>query len=128
MPMGLTSGSVIYQRTTDALRLVMASKNVCVFNYIDDVITVHRRHNANKQFDTLHGLFRYLGIPVNPQKVVRPTKCLECMGIIVDVALHTLAIPPDKCISVLENVSMCTLTFFPENQKNVSHAENSSRY
>ena len=46
IPMGMKTGSALCQRTTDVIHHVMQSKNVRVYNYIDDVICVYQRHNT----------------------------------------------------------------------------------
>ena len=83
---------------------VMQSKNVCVFNCIDDIICVHEHQNAHQEFDTLFSLFEFPGLPIHPKKVVPPTSALICMGIKVDVASGMVIIPHDKCLQIL---NMC---------------------
>ena len=100
--MGMKTGSALCRRTTDVIRHIMQSKNVRVFNYIDDVICVHERQNACQEFDTLYSLFEFLGLPINPKKVVPPTSALICMGIQVDVASVMVTIPHDKCLQILD--------------------------
>ena len=106
IPMGMKSGSALCQRTTDVIRHIMASKNVKIYNYIDDVICMHRRHNADAEFDVLHSLFEFLGIPINPKKVSPPTRSLTCMGISIDVDNRCLTIPQEK---ILETLDLCRL-------------------
>ena len=60
------------QRTTDVIRHIMASKQIEVYNYIDDIIYVHKTDNAQTEFNILHSLFEFLGLPINPNKVVTP--------------------------------------------------------
>ena len=102
IPMGMKTGSALCQRMTDVIRHIMQSKNVRVFNYIDDVICVHERQNAHQEFDTLYSLFEFLGLPINPKKVVPPTSALICMGIHVDVASGMVTIPHEKCLQILD--------------------------
>ena len=102
IPMGMKTGSALCQRTTDVIRHIMQSKNVRVFNYIDDVICVHERQHARQEFDTLFSLFEFLGLPINPKKVVPPTSALTCMGIQVDVASGMVTIPQEKCLQILD--------------------------
>ena len=106
IPMGMRTGSALCQRMTDVIRYVMASHGVIIRNYIDDVIAIHPRHCADKDFDTLYSLFEFLGIPVNPKKVVPPTRVLTCMGIQVDVDAHQLTIPHEK---IIQTVDTCRL-------------------
>ena len=96
VPMGLKMGSALCQRTTDILRHIMTSHNVRIFNYIDDVICVHQCQKADAEFKTLFNLFEFLGIPINPSKVVRRSRSLTCMGIDVNLEAKQLTIPQDK--------------------------------
>ena len=106
IPMGLKTGSALCQRTTDVLRHVMASRDVRVYNYIDDVICVHKRQKADAEFETLFSLFEFLGIPINPSKVVPPSKSLTCMGINVNLETKQLTIPQEKLLEILD---MCRM-------------------
>ena len=106
IPMGMKTGSALCQRTTDVIRHIMQSKNVRVYNYIDNVICVHQHHNARQEFDALYSLFEFLGLPINPKKVVPPATALTCMGINVDVASGVISIPQDKCLQILD---MCRI-------------------
>ena len=74
VPMGMKMGSALCQGTTDILRHVMTSHGVLMFNYIDDVICVHRCQNADAEFKTLYSLFEFPGIPINPKKVFPPSE------------------------------------------------------
>ena len=102
IPMGMKTGSALCQRTTDVIRHIMQSKNVHVFNYIDDVICVHECQKARQEFDTLLLLSEFLGLPINPKKVVPPTTALMCMGIQVDIGSGMVTIPHEKCLQILD--------------------------
>ena len=100
--MGMKKGSALCQRTTDVIRHIMQSKNVRVYNYIDNVICVHQRQNAHQEFDALYSLFEFLGLPINSKKVVPPSTALTCIGINVNVASGIISIPQDKCLQILD--------------------------
>ena len=102
VPMGMKTGSALCQRTTDVLRHVMASRGVRTFNYIDDVICIHRHQTADTEFKTLYSLFEFLGVPINPNKVVHPSRSLTCMGIIVDLDAKQLSISQGKMLEILD--------------------------
>ena len=102
VPMGMKTGSALCQCVTDVIRHVMSSKGVMLWNYIDDVICIHKRENTSAEFDLLYSLFEFLGIPMNPKKVVPPTRVLTCMGIIVDIDAGLLSIPHSKCMEILD--------------------------
>ena len=102
LPMGAKTGSALCQRVTDVIRHIMASKGVTVFNYIDDVICVHARRNAHEEFNLLHSLFEFLGLPMNPHKVQSPTTELTCMGIQINVVDGVAFVPQHKCTEILD--------------------------
>ena len=72
VPMGLKTGSALCQHTTDILCYILKSKDVNIYNYIDDVICMHKACHADAEFDMMHSLFEFLGIPIDPKKVVWP--------------------------------------------------------
>ena len=100
--MGLKMGSVICQPVTDVLRHVMQSKHVTLFNYLDDIICIHRHQNADTEFNMLYFLFKFLGLPVNSKKVVPPSRSLTCIGTIVDADTGQMSIPQSKCLEILD--------------------------
>ena len=117
VPMGLKTGSAMCQRTTDVIRHVMRSKNIDVYNYLDDLICVHKIGNASAEFETLYTLFEFLGLPINPKKVVPPTRALTCMGILIDIDAGTMLIPRDKCTQILDACKWClSKTFITKKQ------------
>ena len=71
-----------------------------VHNYIDDVIGISARRDANLAFQTLKALFGYLGILINPDKLESPTQHLICMGILVDVDKGQISIPEVKLTEI----------------------------
>ena len=89
-------------KTTDVLRHVMHSHNILIYNYTDDIICVHRHENANDEFYILHSLFEFLGIPINPKKVVPPSRSLTYMGLVVDIDAGLISIPLEKCLEILD--------------------------
>ena len=100
--MGMKTGSALCQRTTDVISHIMASKQIEVYNYIDDIICVHKTTNTQDEFNVLHSLFEILGLPINPNKVVALSSSLNCMGIITDVEKQLVTIPQEKCLQILD--------------------------
>ena len=90
IPMGIKMGSALCQRTAYVISDVMTSCDVRTYNYIDDIICIHKCQSADAEFDTLYSLFEFLGVPVNPNKVVQPCRSLPCMGIEVDLDMHLI--------------------------------------
>ena len=73
VPKGFKMGSALCQQTTNVLRHVMTSRNIRIFNYIDDVICIYLHQKADTEFQALFNLFEFLGIPINPKEVVKPS-------------------------------------------------------
>ena len=104
VPMGMKTGSALCQCTTDILRHIMASLDINVCNYVNDIIFNHSHHNAMHEFHTLYSLLEFLGLPINPKKVCPPSRLVTCMDIYVNVDTGSLTIPQEKC---LQNLDMC---------------------
>ena len=68
IPMGLKTGIVLFQCTTNCLHHKLKSKNVDVHNHIDNII-LHKECDATAEFNMMYSLFEFLGIPINTKKV-----------------------------------------------------------
>ena len=55
-PMGLKMGSTLYQRV-EVLHHILKSKKGDVYNYIDNVICIHRVHDTETEFDMASSFF-----------------------------------------------------------------------
>ena len=93
--MGIKMGSALCQCTTDVICHVVTSRDVRTYN---GIICIHKRHNADAEFDTLFLLFKCLGVPVNPSKVVYSSRSLTCLGIEADLDLQQIRIPHEKIV------------------------------
>ena len=102
VPISMRLGSTFCQHVTDIICHIMSSKWLVIFNYIDDIICRHSHKNADAEFCLLYSLFEYLGLPMNPKKVVPPARILTCMGIVIDIDAGLTSIPQDKCLQILD--------------------------
>ena len=71
-------------------------RHVFVFAYIDDYILVSTDDLADSHFEDLHDLIADLGLPINPDKKIAPTRRLTCLGISIDLDTNTLSIEQNK--------------------------------
>ena len=78
------SGTAIFQRISDAVRRILAKENIRVWNYIDDIFACLPASVADVGFRRIVELFKELGLPINPDKLVSPTDEMTCMGIVVN--------------------------------------------
>ena len=63
---------------------------------IDDYVGIAPARDAQAQFDYLLDLHTRLGLPMNPDKCVPPSKVLTCLGIQVDIVNSSLSIDQAK--------------------------------
>ena len=99
---GAVNGTAIFQRVTDAIRKILACRDVRVWNYIDNIFACVEEKFADEAFRKLKGLITNLGLPIKPDKVVTPSDVMVCMGIEVDASQKTVKIPQDKLRQVLD--------------------------
>ena len=74
----------------------MRWKGYGLIAYIDDYVGIALAKDAQAQFDYLSDLLTRLGLPMNPDKRVPPSKVLTCLGIQVDIVNSSLSIDQAK--------------------------------
>ena len=75
-----------------------------VINYIYDILGIDLPSRIDTSFDALRSLLPRLGFEISQKKLVTPTTCINCLGILVNTKEFTLAIPPEKLQEIL---TMC---------------------
>ena len=93
---GWVHGSAAFQLTSDAICDAMHRQGCHVFAYIDDYILVSTDDLADSHFEDLHDLITELGLPINSDKKIAPTRRLTCLGISIDLDANTLSIEQNK--------------------------------
>ena len=97
IPFGFHHGSQIFQRSTDAIRHIMAFNGFhTFFNYIDDLIYIGLSSEIQTSFQFLTNLLQQLGLDISTKKLVPPATSVVCLGILIDSVHKTVSIPPDK--------------------------------
>ena len=104
LPFGYHHGSSLYQRLSDAVRHIMRCQDYDVINYIDDILGINLPSRIDASFDALRLLLPRLGFEISKKKLVSPTTCINCLGILIDTKKFTLAIPSEK---LQEIMTMC---------------------
>ena len=94
--MGGRSSPYMCQRTTNIIRHIMANIEYCIFNYIDDFMSIDKVEKAWSAYKTLGNLLRDLGVQEAIDKAVAPTTIIEFLGIIFDLVRMLLFIAQEK--------------------------------
>ena len=97
---GWAHGSAAFQRVSDAIVYIMRRHGYDLVAYIDDYIGVAPASSAESQFQFLSDLLTRLGLPMNPDKRVPPSKALTCLGIRIDINASSLSIDHAKLQSI----------------------------
>ena len=97
---GAVHGTAIFQRITDAVRKILASENIRVYNYIDDIFACAEESVAHEAFRRLEELIGELGLPINRDKVVAPAEEMICMGVEINVRNRTVRLPREKICEI----------------------------
>ena len=63
--------SSIFQRLTDAIRYIMASRGISITNHIDDLIGIAIPSQAKAALDQLHALLQEFGVDISDKKRIR---------------------------------------------------------
>ena len=95
-PMGLRSAPYFAQRTSNAIRYIHNKMGFFLFNYIDDFIGAEVRSRIWASFNTFTKTLRDLEVKESIEKRIKPTQCLNCVGILVNSKEKTMAILPER--------------------------------
>ena len=71
---GAVSGTMIFQRISDAVRFMLKERGVHVWNYIDNTFAAVEKEGAMEKFELLCDCMSDLGLPLNPNKVQAPNE------------------------------------------------------
>ena len=69
---GAVNGTAIFHRISDAIRKILSTEHITVWNYIDDIFACVPVERAEEVFERVEQLILELGLPINGEKVVRP--------------------------------------------------------
>ena len=90
---GFRHGSALFQRLSDAVR----QRGHDVINYIDDILEIDLPSHVDASFDALSSL-----LEVSQNKLINPSMCVNCLGILVNTQDFTLSVPPEKMQEILQ--------------------------
>ena len=72
-----------------------------MIDYIDDYVGVGVPRSS---YEALLELMAQLGLTVSEKKLVPPSTCITCLGVMIDTVKGTIAIPPEKLTTILTDV------------------------
>ena len=100
---GLRSAPALFNQFAHCLELFMAQEGVedSITRYVDDFLLVTGSYpSACSQLETMIQVARNAGFTIQEAKVTRPCKCLEFLGIIIDVEAWQLRISEQRMAEV----------------------------
>ena len=101
---GTCHRSQIFQRLSDSVRFIMRQKGFQMIDYIDDYVGVGVPSIAWASYEALLALMAQLGLTISDKKLVPPVTCVTCLGVMIDTVQGTIAIPPEKLATILNEV------------------------
>ena len=101
LPFGFRHGSALFQRLSDAVHHMMCQRGHDVINDIDDILGIELTSRVDASFDALSSLLERLGFEISHNKLVKPSTCVNCLGILVNTENFTLSVPPKKLQEIL---------------------------
>ena len=103
-----SSKELVFQRISDAIRYMLGSEKIAVWNCIDDMFAAWEGEGSSLKFHTLCALIRDLGLSLNEKKVEPPSDKMTIMGIEINIPLRTISIPDEKLIEILMHAMRLT--------------------
>ena len=98
---GAVNGTVIFQHLSDAIRKILLSENIKIWNYIDNIFACVPAPRVDGMFDRVEQVIQELGLPINYDKIVRPVDNIIYMGIEVNAKQRTVRMPTGKMNEIL---------------------------
>ena len=98
---GTVNGTAILQRISDTIQHILASEQIYVCNYIDDIFASLPTRKVEQGFNRIVDLIRELGLPINPDKLVSPGHEMTCMGILINAKNKSISLPQEKMQEIL---------------------------
>ena len=77
-----------------------------MIDYIDDYVGVGVPSVAHASYEALLDLMDQLGLTISDKKLVPPSTCVTCLGVMIDTVAGTIAIPPEKLDTILTEVRL----------------------
>ena len=106
IPFGTRHGSQIFQRLSSGVRYIMRQKGFPMIDYIDDYVGVGVLSVTHASYEELLDLMDQLGLTISDKKLVPPSTCVTCLGVMIDTVAGTIAIPPEKLATILTEVRL----------------------
>ena len=94
------------QLLSDGVTYIMRQKGFQMIDYIDDYVGVGVPSVAHASYEALLELMDQLGLTINEKKLVPPSTCVTCLGVMIDTVAGTIAIPPEKLATILTEVRL----------------------
>ena len=105
LPFGLRSAPFIFNKFADSRQWIL--QNTCklqrILHYLDDFLDIAgpSKEQAQKHHDLILDMFKYLDVPVVPEKVEGPFTSLTFLGIEFDTVNLEMRLPADKKADIL---------------------------
>jgi hypothetical protein len=109
LPFGLRSSCAIFEwYSTAAEWIVRHYGHIQYFtHYIDDFFLVHSSKSiAESHLTFTLATFNQLGLPVSPEKLIKPTQCITFLGIEIDSVSMQARLPAGKVASLQSELSI----------------------
>ena len=97
LPFGLRSAPKIFTALADAIQWLIRERGVeCCIHYLDHYLFVEKPHTPARALHLATTVLTDLGVPLAPEKVEGPDRCLVFLGIELDSQTMTARLPQEK--------------------------------
>ena len=106
LPFGSRSSPYIFNTFADALAwiLIYVFSIPYLLHYLDDFFLI-ARSGLQRHMSVVQHAFQLLGVPLAPNKVIGPTKCLTYLGIEIDSSAFMIRLPSEKFHELISELS-----------------------
>ena len=96
LSMGSRASAFCCQRFTNALVFIMFKYGISVLNYLDDLASAEKKHNAWFAYMLLQSVLEDCGIEEAKSKACPPSTCMSFLGVLFNTITMTMEITPER--------------------------------
>ena len=106
LPFGSAISCAIFEEIACLIHFILENRTRVLFvHYLDDYLWCHRLFViCMSAYNTMVSTAKEIGLPLAPEKMVKPTQVIEFLGLTINTITMTIGIPEDKSEQILKEL------------------------
>ena len=106
LPFGSAISCAIFEEIACLIHFILENRTRVLFvHYLDVYLWCHRLFVIRiSAYNTVVSTAKEIGLPLAPEKMVKPTQIIEFLGLTINTITMTIGIPEDKSQQILKEI------------------------